>query len=622
MAWTGNFKDQIDDLAGILATTDDVAIQQWLVDACYDVLDKAVLKFGDDEIWKFVAKSSDQTANAIDIDEIRTVAAVVRDGKFATKGKWQLKSKYADAASVYYATDNNPIWYVDDSALSVYPPPAAGGSDTVNYYYIPEYAITSWNASTSSINNFPSEYYYYVMLYASLRVLYRRMVDYAEPTAISDLIIAAVPPDEIPDPAIVAPSVVSLTAPVITANAPTYTPPAMASIQSFQEWATAETYSLDNLSITSVPPDTPVLDVVAYTALDTVTVGSTTDMADPGAISVSSISAADSNIPVYTAPTVQGGSTELSQVTAGTLGSAETDFDEWFHVAGQYIEDEEDTELAGSQIQKISTYLSAWSTQMQSNLNAFNDANVEYQAKIQQDTQNIQATNQAVIQDIGNDMAILQANLQKDIGEAQFNAANAQAKAVQDSLQTVQAIISENQSKMTKYQAEVGTYQAEVNTEVQEYSTNLQKMTQTWTTEQANELSNVGQLLQDKLNIFNEENVLYQAHVQSVMAKFQADLQDVTKDADFDMQKQIQNYTLELQKWQSNVANYQAEVNTQVTEYANNLQKFASALQASTTSYAWLEAQYGKLKVEYDSFFASSKTREETPIGAGPGYNA
>ena len=34
MAWTGNFKDQIDNISGVIATPDDAAIQQWILDGC------------------------------------------------------------------------------------------------------------------------------------------------------------------------------------------------------------------------------------------------------------------------------------------------------------------------------------------------------------------------------------------------------------------------------------------------------------------------------------------------------------------------------------------------------------------------------------------------------------
>ena len=137
-----------------------------------------------------------------------------------------------------------------------------------------------------------------------------------------------------------------------------------------------------------------------------------------------------SSPPSYSEPTVQGGSNELTDVTSGTIGSAEADFDEWFHVTGQYIEDKEDTELAGVQLNKISTYIQAYGQAMQNELNKFNDANVEYQAQLQQ--------------------AQTEAGLK------------------------LQEENQEYAAKLQKYQAEVQAYAAEVNTEVQEQATKLQ----------------------------------------------------------------------------------------------------------------------------------------------------
>ena len=67
-------------------------------------------------------------------------------------------------------------------------------------------------------------------------------------------------------------------------------------------------------------------------------------------------------------PTVQGDSDELTDVTSGTIGSAETDFDQWYHILGQFIEDEEDQELASMQIQKINSYIQAFQAQNQANV--------------------------------------------------------------------------------------------------------------------------------------------------------------------------------------------------------------------------------------------------------------
>ena len=193
MAWTGNFKTQIEDLAGTLSTADDSAIQQWIVDGCYDVFNKFVNKYGEEEIFKFAVKSGVQTSNDIDVDEVRSILSVVRNGVVAVKGEWRLQEKYADNDSIYAATAGSPVWFLDNNMqnrmLTIYPAP--DGVSPTRYYYLPEYSVTSWDTSTSSIANYPSEYYYNVMLYASLQVLQRRLLDISS----SALNIAAVPPD-------------------------------------------------------------------------------------------------------------------------------------------------------------------------------------------------------------------------------------------------------------------------------------------------------------------------------------------------------------------------------------------------------------------------------------------
>ena len=77
----------------------------------------------------------------------------------------------------------------------------------------------------------------------------------------------------------------------------------------------------------------------------------------------------------YTAPVVSGDGTELTGVsvldTDNTIDvhADQIEFDQWWSTAGHFIEDEEDSELAGLQMQKISTYINSYSTAMQSKLN-------------------------------------------------------------------------------------------------------------------------------------------------------------------------------------------------------------------------------------------------------------
>ena len=59
-----------------------------------------------------------------------------------------------------------------------------------------------------------------------------------------------------------------------------------------------------------------------------------------------------------------------SALTDGQLGTdAEfREFDMWFTALGEMIEDDEDIELAGAQIEKINSYVNTWNIQLQGNL--------------------------------------------------------------------------------------------------------------------------------------------------------------------------------------------------------------------------------------------------------------
>ena len=55
--------------------------------------------------------------------------------------------------------------------------PAATGGEPGQAFYIPEYSLTAWNSSTSSINNFPKKFYDHVTLYAAIRLLERNYIE-------------------------------------------------------------------------------------------------------------------------------------------------------------------------------------------------------------------------------------------------------------------------------------------------------------------------------------------------------------------------------------------------------------------------------------------------------------
>jgi len=166
-----------------------------------------------------------------------------------------------------------------------------------------------------------------------------------------------------------------------------------AGIKSLQNALSA--VDISSFSLTAVPPDVPTLSESSVTITGTA--------------------------PTYTAPSLDASSDQITEMEAGTIGSAQTDTEQWFDVAGDFIETEEDSELAAAQLQKISAYLQAYSASMQNQMHKFNDANVEYQA-----------------------------TLQKNIKDADFDN-------------------QEEARLLQKYGAEVQEYQAEVAAEVQTY---------------------------------------------------------------------------------------------------------------------------------------------------------
>jgi len=146
--------------------------------------------------------------------------------------------------------------------------------------------------------------------------------------------------------------------------------------------------------------------------------------------------------PVYTAPVVAGETEELTAALSNdaSADNNKLDFSDWFEVVGDYIQTEEDVELANSQLQKISTYIQAYSQAMQNQLHVFNDANVEYQAELQKAIQNAQLSSQDDAQEI-----------QKYQGQVQDYSAQV-SKAVQERSAELQNYSAKIQKQVTDYQ--------------------------------------------------------------------------------------------------------------------------------------------------------------------------
>jgi len=237
---------------------------------------------------------------------------------------------------------------------------------------------------------------------------------------ISNLTISAVSPSSPSSPSFTAPDISVYFNPA--SSPPAYTAPTIV-------LGTAPTIS--DLSISAVSPITPSLTSVTFTSID-----SALDANTP-VFSTATIGAASTytgSVPTYTKPTLVLGSAPtisnlsitavppdtptLSSSSVTITGVAPT-YDASVATSAitevnDFIDSDEDVELANAKIAEIQV-------KMQDELNAFNDANIEYQAILQKDLKDADIDNQE-------DARLLQ-----------------------------------------KYQAELGLYQAEIGAQVQEY---------------------------------------------------------------------------------------------------------------------------------------------------------
>ena len=180
MAAVVSFQDRIIDLTGPLITTDDNAIQQWILDGCYDVINR--LRATDNlNAAEFVTASSNIiTGDGIDTDNIRDVSTVERNGLPCRKIPDNFRSFASNANSMYEATSDDPVYYFFNNQIFILP--ASTSNEIGVIYHLPEYVITAFDG-TSSIDKFPNQYYEHVMLYAAIQTLARQLLDLTNNTA-------------------------------------------------------------------------------------------------------------------------------------------------------------------------------------------------------------------------------------------------------------------------------------------------------------------------------------------------------------------------------------------------------------------------------------------------------
>ena len=104
------------------------------------------------------------------IDVVRRTAANGEDLKCSPINS-AFRSNAANTDSIYYASKNSPVYYINNAILTVLPTPTADETATISIV-LPDVAVAH---SDSTISNFPSEMYHGVVLYASGQLIHNKL---------------------------------------------------------------------------------------------------------------------------------------------------------------------------------------------------------------------------------------------------------------------------------------------------------------------------------------------------------------------------------------------------------------------------------------------------------------
>jgi len=247
-----------------------------------------------------------------------------------------------------------------------------------------------------------------------------------------------------------------------------------------------------------------------------------------------------------------------------------------------------------------------YANDVNNNLNVFNASNVEYQQDINKKTQNFQKEVQQAIQNAQHEFAVRKAGLDKDV-----------QLGLQNALQNFQADVQEYASKIQKYGAENQSYQAEVNAIIQkwtaeEWTQNFQK----YQTDYGSLLQTYQADIQNELNNFNKEQIVYQEDVARKTENFQKEIQQALKNVDIDLQikstnlgKDVQialqnamsNYKEDVDEYSSKLQKYNTEVNVYQQDMNKEVQDFVNTLQKESQEYQNKVALFGAELQKYQS---------------------
>ena len=413
------FQVKVEDLIG--SVNDTQLISDSLTSSAAELL-SALPK---ECLWVVSTSTGDITAANYNVEKCLILNVLRENG---TDGDYhnchEVPSSYfghvQDVNSVWYPSTSEPVYLLKNGHVFVYPAPGVSpNAFQVEYVTNPTVAFGS-----SAITGFPDEYESVVVTGAAMKCTIRLMSD-------SVVSITAVPPDVPGLPAI-----------------------------SYSSAAVGDAVSAAVDSITAGPTD--AAGVSATTA--------TTDVTGSTASS-------------YTAPGVEGTTVAkgLLSMTDGTINTDgdQIDYDKFWDVLAEYIESEEDVELASAQLSKIRTYIDAFQAEVQ-NASAAMQATIEDARQATQasvanagnDTSiygaSISSQTQASIANAGNDVNASIAKMGQSTSAAIQKMSLSTNVNIQNATKVMDALVQDYNLTINRYSQELNQYQAEVSKEIEE----------------------------------------------------------------------------------------------------------------------------------------------------------
>ena len=174
------FNTEVSYYAGSI-TNKDTHIAKFLVNGVQWVI-SMIEKTNPDMLPLFASlQTLNDSSRTLALNTNSKIIDIVRRNGNASTGE-ELKCSPINAAfrsnakntdSIYYASKNSPVYYIDNSVLNVLPIPDNDEIVKISIV-LPDSSIA---ANATSIDNFPSEMYHAVILYASAQLLHHKMTD-------------------------------------------------------------------------------------------------------------------------------------------------------------------------------------------------------------------------------------------------------------------------------------------------------------------------------------------------------------------------------------------------------------------------------------------------------------